>query len=436
MPMSQRPCQSRNRLLLYALFSVSFIPTSVIADERGITLEQAKKASLTNPKVLASRESVNQTRADARTAAQFPNPSLSLEVGMLPLSRRYTVDEPGGPTEFASGISYPIDWLLFGKRSATVTSAQWAVAIAEAEYTDVVRQRVAETERAFYAVLETKALLSVTEETLGDMKQARAAIEKAVAGGGRPRVELSRVLLELQSARREERSARDAVVSARAGLQALLGKTAEDGPLEVAGTLDAPISVKPLSAQAAFAIAANHRPDISALRAKVAKAREDGVVEGRNAFPETNLGIGVAHQFQRVIGAPDVTAWGAGIEVALPFFDRNQGNRAKAGSAALQADYELAAALTELRAEVEQTVHALRTALENATEVAQTELALAEQVRDSYRKAYEAGGRTLIEMLDAQQSYRETFRAYVTSRADYWRSLSQYQACLGKKVFP
>jgi cobalt-zinc-cadmium efflux system outer membrane protein len=129
----------------------------------------------------------------------------------------------------------------------------------------------------------------------------------------------------------------------------------------------------------------------------------------------------VAHQFQRAIGAPDVTAYGFSLEIALPLFDRNQGGRAKAAAAAVQASHELQAALAELRAEVEQAVASLATALENATQMTRTDLDLASQVRDSFSRAYAAGGRPLIELLDAQRSYRETYRAYVSTRAEYWR---------------
>jgi cobalt-zinc-cadmium efflux system outer membrane protein len=310
------------------------------------------------------------------------------------------------------------------------------VGVAEAELADLARRRATETAQTFYGVLEAEALLGVARQAVGHLEQVEAAIKKAVASGGRPQVELNRVRLELQSARREERSAMTAVIATKASLLALLGGGGSARSLTLAGSLDGPLTAKPISVDAACALAARNRPDILALRNKALKAQREIVVERRNALPETALGLGVAHQFQRSIGAPDVTAWGASIEVALPLFNRNQGNRAKAASAAAQSEYELQAALVELGAEVEQAVQSLGAAQENARTVAQTELGLASQVRDSFRKAYEVGGRSLVEFLDAQRNYRETYRAFVTSRADYWRSLCRYNSSLGKKVAP
>jgi cobalt-zinc-cadmium efflux system outer membrane protein len=94
----------------------------------------------------------------------------------------------------------------------------------------------------------------------------------------------------------------------------------------------------------------------------------------------------------------------------------------------------LQSGLVELRAEIVQVVQALHTAQQNAASVARDELRLAGQVRDAIGKAYEAGGRPLIDVLDAQRNFRETYRIYITSRAEYWRSLYKYNSAIGKQV--
>lgn len=435
MPKGQRTRQSIVAIAL-AITSATFWPDLASGDQASLTLEQAIQLSLVSPRMLAAREAINQARADVKTASLAPNPSLGVEAGMLPLDRPYTVEEPGGPPELAGSISYPIDWLLFGKRSAAVTTAQATVSVAQAEYADVVRQRTAETTAAFYDVLEAAALIEVARQGVADLEQTEAAIHQATDSGGRPLVELSRVRLELQSARREERSAQSALISTKAKLQSLVGYAGTAASLQVIGTLDDSLTAKPATVETAFSWAVESRPDIIALREKLTAARKEEIVEGRNALPETSLGFGVAHQFQKSIGAPDVTAYGFSLDIALPLFDRNQGGRAKAASATAQADHELAATLSEIHADVEQAVQSLNTAFVNATEMTQTDLDLASQVRDSFQKSYEAGGRPLIEMLDAQRSYRETYRAYVSTRAEYWRALAQYSAVIGRKVSP
>jgi len=45
-----------------------------------------------------------------------------------------------------------------------------------------------------------------------------------------------------------------------------------------------------------------------------------------------------------------------------------------------------------------------------------------------------AGGRPLLDVLDAQRNFRDTYRTYITSRATYWREVYQYGAAIGQQV--
>jgi cobalt-zinc-cadmium efflux system outer membrane protein len=166
----------------------------------------------------------------------------------------------------------------------------------------------------------------------------------------------------------------------------------------------------------------------------VARARANVTVERRNAMPEITPEFTLAHQYQESIGSPDISAWGVGLDVTVPLFNRNQGNRSKAVSVVCQSNYELQTGLLELRSEVVQVVATFQTARQNAASVAQEELSLAAQVRDAITKAYEAGGRPLIDVLDAQRNFRETYRIYIASRAEYWRAVHRYNAAIGQQI--
>jgi outer membrane protein, heavy metal efflux system len=402
-----------------------------------LTLDQAINLCLVNdPKIRAGLEAINQAHADALTASLRPNPGLTVSSTLLPLARPFTPQSPGGPPELDVQLNYPIDWLLFGKRAAGMASATMGICVSEAEYADLVRQRVTEAALAFYDVLEATALLEVAQQDLENLQRVDGVTRTAVDNGGRPHVELSRVRLELLNTRRRQRDAESALVGAKAKLRALLGGGDSEGPLEVAGTLDGPLTAEPLPPAEAYALAAENRPDILALQRKTAKANANVVVERRNAFPEVKPQFVVGRQYQRSMGVPDVSTWGTGIEVAIPLFDRNQGNRAKAASTVSQSHFELHAKLLDLRAEIEQAVQSLRTAQQNAASVARDELRLAVEVRDSIGKAYAAGGRPLLDVLDSQRNYRETYRTFITSRADYLRALYRYHSAIGKQVTP
>jgi cobalt-zinc-cadmium efflux system outer membrane protein len=120
--------------------------------------------------------------------------------------------------------------------------------------------------------------------------------------------------------------------------------------------------------------------------------------------------------------------------MTLPFFDRNQGNRAKAASLVLQNEYEYRAALAALRAEIETAAQEYRAAKANAEAVADEQLKLARDVLESITNVYQAGGRPLVDLLDAQRNFHDTYRAYISTRAAYWRAVYRYGAAIGQKV--
>ena len=400
-----------------------------------ITLDQAISLCLMNdPKIRVGVETINQAHADALTASLKPNPEMAVGGTLLPLSRPITPQQPGGPSEFDLEMGYPIDWFLFGKRAAAMASASAGVCVSQADYADLIRQRVTEMALAFYDVLEAQALLDVARQDVENLERVEAVTRKAVENGGRPQVELNRIRLVLLGSRRTWRDAESTLVAAKAKLRALLGRPDADSTCDIVGTLDGPLTAEALPVDEAYAMASENRPDILSLRRKVAKAQADVLVERRNALPEVKPHVGMGYQFQEAIGTTDINTWGIGIETTVPLFNRNQGNRAKAASIVSQSNYELQTGMLELRSEVTQAVQSLMTAKQNAASVAQDELRLAAQVRDSIGKAYAVGGRPLIDVLDAQRDYRETYRLFVTSRADYWRSLYKYNSVIGKQV--
>lgn len=406
--------------------------------DAGLTLDQVINVCLVaDPRIRAGLEIINQASADALTASLKPNPELFTDIQLLPLTRPFTVDKQGGPPQQDVNLSYPIDWFLFGKRAAAMQGAGLGVRVSEAAYADFVRLRVLEAATAYYDVLEAIALLGLARQDAGNLKRMESVTQKAVENGGRPQVELNRIRLDRLRSEQAVRDAENGRVKAMARLQALLGRSEGAPTVTVRGSLDQQVGGQPLSVEEAFVVAQQNRPDLQSLEWKSRQAQASVVTEKRKAYPTVTPQFGFTRQYQtKAIGFPDASSWSAAVTMSVPLFDRNQGNRAKAESIAVQSQYDLQAAFVALRSEIEQAVQDLRTSLENSRAVAQEQLKLAEQVRDAINSAYEAGGRPLLDVLDAQRNYRETYRLYITSRANYGRALIRYQATLGKQVAP
>jgi len=395
-------------------------------------------ALVADPVLLAGFESINQADAEAITASLKPNPVLSVDQTLLPLTRPFVADvREGGPPQLDVILEYPIDWYLFGKRTAEIQSAQWGMQVSQSEFADLVRERVLEATVAFYDILEARELRDLARQDVENLRQVESITGQAVADGGRPQVELSRIRLDRLAAEQELRNAENELVTAKAELWALLGQTGTVASFDVIGSLDEGPTVRPMPLGEAFDIALSQRPDIQAARRRLQQARSDTWVEYKAAFPEVATRAGYTRQFQqRAIGFPDADSWGVGIDMSIPLYDRNQGNRLRASSVVSQTAQELRSTEANLRAELEQVTSELQTSAENAAAVAEEQLRLAEEVRDSLNTAYQLGGRPLIDALDAQRNYRETFRIFIESRSNYRRAAARYNATLGQQLIP
>ena len=390
---------------------------------------------ISDPRLMAGFQGINQANADALTASLVPNPTVMADILMLPLARPFSPDRTGGPPQQDVMVSYPIDWYVFGKRAAQMASASAMVKVSEAEFANLVRIRITEGALAYYDVMEAKALLDLANQNLAILAKVEVALTKAVEAGGRPKVEINRIRLDILQNRQTVRDVETALVAAKARLRALIGRSDRDLDFDIAGTLDALLTTNTLGAAEAFDLAVDNRPDVKAIRARMIQTEANVIVEDRKKYPELIPMLGWTRQYQvAAMGQPDAGSWNASLTTQLPFFNRNQGNRAKASSYAVQAKIDYEATLVALRAEIETTAQELKAARNNAEAVAGEQLRLANEVLQSITDAYEAGTRTLVEMLDAQRNFRDTNKSYISMRAGYWRALYRYYSATGKQI--
>jgi outer membrane protein, heavy metal efflux system len=403
-----------------------------------MTFDQAVSTTLVaDPKIRAGFEAIVQAKGDLWTSSLPPNPTMLLDLLMIP-TRSVTPDRTSGPLQTDAFVSYPIDWFLFGKRAAAMASARLGVSQSEADYADLIRQRIVACASAFYDLVEARELLQVAREDVANLQKIEAITEKAVKAGNRSKVDLQRVRLDMLRSEQALRETELAVAVTRATLRSLLGRADADPAFEIEADIDAPLTAERIPLETAYAFARDNRPDLKSLQWQVAKADANIVVEDRKQFPEVAPALGYTRQFQGpALGQIDANTWNVSLTSTLPFWDRNQGNRMKARSVAVQNRFLLTSAQVDLRAEVTQVYQELETAEKNAHAIAQDQKKAAKDVLDAITKSYDVvGGRPYVDVLDAQRNYRDTYRAYISSRANYWRAVYRFSAAIGKQITP
>jgi cobalt-zinc-cadmium efflux system outer membrane protein len=414
------------------------LPATTWSNAEPLSFDQAVELCLMNDlRLRAGFQSIIQANAGAVTASLKPNPLFWTDGQLLQLAKDFTPTRQGGPPQQDFQLGLPVDWFLFGKRAAAMASASQAIRVSRAEYENLIRERVTKAALAYYDVLEADKLLTLALQDVQTLEGIAANTQKAVDAGGRAQVELNRIRLTLIISRRTLRDAEAASATARSRLNALVGGALTNRPFVPVADFDEPIRHEIPSADEVFVIAVQNRPDLIALRWKVEQARANVLLEDRKGYPEVTTTFGYTRQYQlHTIGFPDADSWSAALTMPLPIFDRNQGNRMGARSSETQSQFELEAGELELWSEVESILAELAAARDNASAVSEQELQLAQQVLESVRQAYAIGGRTLLDLLDAQKNYRETYRAFATTRANYWRARIKYQSAIGQQNIP
>jgi cobalt-zinc-cadmium efflux system outer membrane protein len=410
------------------------VPEAASAVPGAITLSEAMSETLqSDAKLRAAMEAIRQAEGDLTTSSLPPNPSVQINGVFLPL-RTFTPDRPGGPPELDVIGSWAIDWWLFGKRAAAMANAEMGVAVSNSDFADQVRQRLANTASTFYDVLEARSMWKLAQEDLASLRRVERITVEGVKFGGSGTIEAERVRLSVLAAEDEECTRATALKSAKAQFRAAIGRPGQMSATDVAGSLEIGRPAARLSLAAAVALAERNRPDIISLRRQVAKARSGIEAEQTKARAQVTPALGYTYQWQEPNGVPDAPSFTAQMGVTVPLFDRNQGNIAKAQSVLAQSCYNLQAQLVQTEADVEQAVGEFEDATESATRIGPAQLAAARSVRDRTLAAYSLGGKTLLDVLDAERAYRDTHRTYVLGQSRYWHALYRLNAAVGQQI--
>jgi len=124
------------------------------------------------------------------------------------------------------------------------------------------------------------------------------------------------------------------------------------------------------------------------------------------------------------------------FSIPLPIFNRNQGDIAHASYAATQAQLNEQAAEQTVLTDVETAYEAVTSQQQILDLYTSGYLQQAQQSRDISRYAYTRGGATLLDLLDAERSYRSTELAYRQALATHMLSMEQLREAVGTRSLP
>jgi len=399
-----------------------------------VTLDRAIRECIEhNPHIRALVMEIRAAQAGVREAGMIEDPELTVEVGELPFRRTFTRGAEV-PPELDFELEWDLTWLITGERNAAIRAARREVDVAIASHADEVREHVAETIDAFITVLEAQSMLELARDDLAAHNQVRDAIARRVQVGEAPQIELDRVRLSVMEARREVRELEAELRLAKAELAALMGRGDFGEGFEVEGSLEVQSFRDAPDLAELFEVARKSRPDVLLHERLVELADAEARVEAAGRAPSVGVFTGYTFAYGRSIGEPNENFFRFGVTLGLPVFSGNRRAYQRAQAEAMVARYELAAKLYDIRSEVHAAWVEFRTARDLLELEDREHVELAQSVRDRMRRAYELGGQSLLELLDAEEAYRDALRAELQGRANYLRALHGLNVAVGTRV--
>ncbi len=318
-------------------------PEGTLGPEEAVTL-----ALLLNPDLRAERRAAGVAEGEVVTAGLLPNPDLDVSLARV---QGVGGGIANGTIEAALRLFPPRP----GERGARVAAAQAGLeesrAGVEAAERDLAA-RVREAHAGWRAAEERLRLAGIARESAASL---RAWAEGRARAGAASRLETLLTASDAAAAARDEREARSAVEAAREEVCGLLGLP-PGTPLRPAppapGAGDPPppegAALDPLVAAALAA-----RPEVRVARARLDRAEQELRLARLLRWPWPSLGP----VFERDEGKSD--RFGAGAGIALPLFDRAQGEVASREAARDAAREAYLARVHAVRAEVAAALRAL-----------------------------------------------------------------------------
>ncbi|MEX5219760.1 MAG: TolC family protein [Nitrospiraceae bacterium] len=399
--------------------AVSHTPASV-----RVSLPEALSLFLKqNLDLLIAKYGIEYSKGQQITAKLFPNPFLS--VGTLSSwTQGNTVTRSG---EILTQVQQLFE--IAGKRGYRIESASFGAQSAEANFEDAVRQLSFTLKDAYYRVQLAQRRLALAEENRDRFSRIMEVNTIRFKKGYIAEVDLIRIRLQVVDFQSQVIEAIQEAESARADLRQLL-RLSPLTKLELTTDLDFRRVDPDIGKLRSVALEA--RPDLRGKRAAYSQREADLKLAKAYRYPDVTIGAGYAVQGPR---GPDNQQMGVlNLGVPLPLFNRNQGGVVQAEVAAQSAQADLDKTVNQVENQVDVAYHNL---LQSRRLVEAYLAGVLDDARSTFtivERAYERGGATILDLLDAARTSRAIQQNYIEALFTYQHNLFQLESAVGQEI--
>jgi len=416
---------ARLSFLLFGVLLQKAMPQTAAEPPKLITKTEAVSIAFAqNQTIRAQRLNIDQSKASEITALLKPNPNFTTIVDTIPIFSPSTIRF--STQIYSENLSYTVE--RGGKREKRGVVAKDNTEVTALTTTDNERTLRFSVVQGFINMLLAKSVLDLAKDDLANFSQSLELNHARLVAGDLS--EGDYIKLELQKLQFEQdvSGAQLNLAQARAGLRQQLGYQSVAEDFDVVGTLLH--NKQPVTLDELQRLALANRPDLQSAHASVKLATDTVALAYGNRAKDWTWGGDYTNQNGGINGV------GVSFSIDVPIHDRNQGEIARSQVAVRQSVEQEAATRAGVLTDVVNAYAALRSNDEIVNLFESGYLDQATQSRDISNYAYTRGAATILDVLDAERSYRATQLAYRQALAALMTAAEQVNEAVGMQVIP
>lgn len=398
--------------------------------QQSLTWDQVKaKFEAVNPALKADADTVDEMRAEEITAYLKPNPQLTLATDGTQLVPHNGVWQPMDGTDVVPTFSYLHE--RDHKRELRLESAREGTRISEQQHEDLKRNLEFALRTAFIQTLEAKTVVGLAKADLDYYDKIIDISRNRLRTGDIAQVDFDRIELLRVQYESELQTATVNLRTAKIQLLQLLNDRTPVDRFDVTGVFDFSAGLDSLDNFRQAAMSA--RPDLQAAFEAVRQSETNHKLAIANGSTDPTLSAW--YTWNASNNNPNgLQTLGVGVNVPLRVFDRNQGEKKRTQIDMDRSLQARDAAQAQVFSDVDSAYEQVRSNLALLAPYKDKYNAQALRVRDTVTYAYQHGGASLMDFLNAQSEYRTVQLAYVQLVGAYLTSTAQLNLAVGREV--
>jgi cobalt-zinc-cadmium efflux system outer membrane protein len=411
---------------------LALVATQRAQAQQPLTWDQVKtKFEAGNPSLKADAMNIDESKQLEVEAFVRPNPQFTFAVDGAQLLRYQGIWQPLAGMQEQSAFSYLHE--REHKRELRLESAKESTLITQSLHQDLDRNMIFALRSAFVQTLQEKFILDLAKADLDyydkiiDISQAR------FKAGDLAQIDLDRIELQRVQYESEIESAIVNLRTAKIQLLQLLNDRTPVDQFDVTGTFDFSGNLQPLDQFRDTALA--ERPDLQAAMESFIQSKTNHQLAVANGSSDPTFSGWWTHN-PSFNNPYDYNTLGLSVSIPLRIFDRNQGEK-KRTLIDIDRNQQLEdAARAQVFSDVDSAYELVRSNIALLKPYKEKYNDQSLRVRDSVTFAYEHGGASLMDFLNAQSDYRQVQLAYAQLIGAYLTAAGQLNLAVGSEVIP